>query len=94
MSLQTPLLELSQITISWCNYYYKLADSKSFLRVLDKWTRFRLRMCIGKVWKTPKRRIRELIKLGMDKWKTYLNGNTRKGMPNGTYSGVRGRKMK
>lgn len=47
MNLQTRLLKLSEITIGWCSYY-KLSDCKSFLRGLDEWTRFRVRMCIRK----------------------------------------------
>lgn len=87
MSLQNRLLKLSQITIGWCSYY-KLAECNSFLRALDKWTRFRLRMCIWKAWKTPKNRVRELIKLGMDKWKAHRNGNTRKGYCRIAHSGI------
>lgn len=30
-------------------------------------------------WKTPKTRVQNLIKLGMEPWKAYRNGNTRKG---------------
>lgn len=87
MNLQARLQKLSQITIGWCSYY-KLADCKSFLRILDEWTRFRIRMCIWKAWKTPKKRIRELVKLGMDKWKAYRNGNTRKGYCRIAHSGI------
>lgn len=87
MPLQSRLQKLSQITIGWCSYY-KLADCKSFLRGLDEWTRFRVRMCIWKAWKTPQKRIRELIKLGMDKWKAHRNGNTRKGYCRIAHSGI------
>lgn len=66
INLQVRLTKLSQITIDWCSYY-KLASCKSFLLMLDEWTRFRIRMCIWKSWKVPSKRIRELIKLGMDK---------------------------
>ena len=87
MNLQVRLQKLSQITIGWCSYY-KLADCKSFLLSLDEWTRFRIRMCIWKAWKTPTKRIRELVKLGMDKWKAYRNGNTRKGYCRIAHSGI------
>lgn len=87
MNLQARLVKLSQITIGWCSYY-KLAYCKSFLRRLDEWTRFRLRLCIWKAWKTPKKRIRELIRLGMDKWKAHRNGNTRKGYCRIAHSGI------
>ncbi|MCQ2427534.1 MAG: hypothetical protein MJ137_03905 [Clostridia bacterium] len=43
------------------------------------WLRRRLRMYIWKQWKKPKTRVQNLIKLGMEPWKAYRNGNTRKG---------------
>lgn len=78
ITLQYRLTKLSQITIGWCSYY-KLASCKTFLHSIDEWTRFRIRMCIWKAWKIPSKRIRELIKLGMSKWRAYQNGYTRKG---------------
>lgn len=87
MNQQARLLKLSQITIGWSSYY-KQADCKSFLLCLDDWTRFRMRMCIWEAWKTPRKRIRELIKLGMEKWKAHRNGNTRKGYCRIAHSGI------
>ena len=45
----------------------------------DGWLRRRLRMYIWKQWKKPKTRVKNLMKLGMEDWKAYRNGNTRKG---------------
>lgn len=87
MNIERRLSKLSQITIGWCSYY-KLAECGAFLKELDGWTRFRLRMCIWKSWKKPKKRIRELMKLGMEKWKAYRNGNTRKGYSRIAHSGI------
>ena len=36
-------------------------------------------MYIWKQWKLPRTRVQNLIKLGMEPWKAYRNGNTRKG---------------
>lgn len=87
MNIEHRLSKLSQITIGWCSYY-KLAECGAFLKELDGWMRFRLCMCIWKSWKKPKKRIRELMKLGMEKWKAYRNGNTRKGYSRIAHSGI------
>ena len=52
---------------------------KSTMADLDGWLRRRLRMYIWKQWKRPKTRVKNLKKLGMEDWKAYRNGNTRKG---------------
>lgn len=87
LNLQFRLRKLAEITQGWCSYY-RLADCKSFLERLDEWTRFRIRMCIWKAWKRPKKRIRELIKLGMEPWRAYRNGYTRKGYCRVAHSGI------
>lgn len=45
-------------------------------------------MCIWKSWKCASKRVDELIKLGMDKWKAHRNGNTRKGYCRVAHSGI------
>ena len=70
--------KLNQYLLGWCGYF-ALADTKSPFRKLDGWIRRRLRMCLWKNWKTPKTRIRNLIKLGVPSWKAYEWGNSRKG---------------
>ena len=45
-------------------------------------------MCIWKSWKRPNKRIRELLKLGIEKCRAYMNGNTRKGYCRIAHSGV------
>ena len=45
---------------------------------LDARIRYRLRMCIWKQWKTPQNRIKNLMKLGVDKdtaWITAYTGS-------------------
>ena len=71
-------VELRQYITGWVNYF-KLADMKSLLMVIDGWYRRRFRMIIWKQWKRVKSRIRNLIKLGLNRFKSYLFANTRKG---------------
>ncbi|BCB04598.1 hypothetical protein KH172YL63_27310 [Bacillus sp. KH172YL63] len=40
-------------------------------------------MCLWKQWKLPKTKVRNLIALGVPKWKAYEWGNTRKGILEG-----------
>ena len=69
---------LNQYLIGWCGYF-GLADTKSIFVQLDGWTRRRLRMCLWKNWKMPKTKTRNLINLGVPRWKAYEWGNSRKG---------------
>lgn len=87
ISIEDRLRKLAQVSIGWCSYF-AISKSKSFMTRLDEWTRFRIRMCLWKSWKQPRTRIRELIKLGMDKFHAYLNGNTRKGYCRIAHSGI------
>ena len=59
--------------------YYAIADMKNTMDDWNGWLRRRLRMYIWKQWKKPKTRVKNLMKLGMEDWKAYRNGNTRKG---------------
>lgn len=68
---------LRQYITGWVNYF-KLADMKSLLPKVDEWYRRRLRMIIWKQWKRIKTRLRNLIKLGIDKHKAWEHANTRK----------------
>jgi hypothetical protein len=62
----------------WLNYY-SVAEMKSTMEAWNGWLRRRIRMYICKQWKRPRTRIKNLMKLGMEDWKAYRNGNTRKG---------------
>jgi group II intron reverse transcriptase/maturase len=70
--------KLNQYLIGWCGYF-ALADTKSIFREVDSWIRRRLRMCLWKNWKIPKTKVRNLIRLGVPKWKAHEWGNSRKG---------------
>lgn len=69
---------LRQYITGWVQYF-KLADMQSLLIRVDEWYRRRLRMVIWKQWKQIKTRLRNLIKLGINKYKAYEWANTRKG---------------
>ncbi len=70
--------KLNQYLIGWCGYF-ALTDTRSIFSELDGWIRRRLRMCLWKNWKKPKTKVRNLINLGVPKWKAYEWGNSRKG---------------
>jgi len=69
---------LGRYITGWVQYF-KLADMQSLLIRVDEWYRRRLRMVIWKQWKQIKTRLRNLIKLGINKYKAYEWANTRKG---------------
>lgn len=69
--------ELRQYITGWVNYF-KLADIKKLLLLVDEWYRRRLRMVIWKQWKRVRTRFRNLHKLGIPKQKAWEYANTRK----------------
>jgi len=69
---------LRQYITGWVNYF-KLADMKKLLLRVDEWYRRRLRMVIWKQWKRLRTRGRNLMKLGIVKYKAWEFANTRKG---------------
>ena len=68
---------LRQFITGWVNYF-KLADMTKLLSKVDEWYRRRLRMVIWKLWKRVRTRWRNLIKLGINKYKAWEWANTRK----------------
>lgn len=78
---------LNQVIRGWINYF-KIGHMKTSLKKIDTHTRFRLRMCIWKKWKTAKNRRRNLMKLGMDKYNAYKFAHTSKGAVRISYSWV------
>ena len=69
---------LRQYVTGWVNYF-KLADMQKLLFRVDSWYRRRLRMVIWKQWKRLRTRGRNLMKLGINKYKAWEWANTRKG---------------
>ena len=69
--------KLSSFIKGWLNYY-KYADIQNLMKRVDEWYRRRLRMIIWKQWKNIKTKWRNLIKLGINKYKAWEYANTRK----------------
>src|SRR5690606_41836992 len=68
---------LRQYITGWVNYF-KLADMRELLISIDKWYRRRIRMVIWKQWKQARTKLKNLIKLGVNKSKAWEWANTRK----------------
>ena len=49
----------------WINYFQHATGYQKF-KDLDAWIRNRLRYCIWKQWKRPKRRLRAFLQLGVE----------------------------
>ena len=77
-SVRTVMQNVQVFMQGWLGYY-AIADMMSTMEDWNGWLRRRLRMYIWKQWKKPKTRVTNLKKLGMEDWKAYRNGNTRKG---------------
>ena len=77
-SFDDRLKEINQYIRGWVNYF-KVGKMKTFLEKMDKYVRRRLRMCLWKQWKTPKKRRQNLIKLGMMPHEAYKNSYSSKG---------------
>ncbi|MDU6040515.1 MAG: group II intron reverse transcriptase/maturase [Clostridium butyricum] len=78
ISMEYRLLKLNQIMRGWINYY-GIANARGKLMELDSWIRRRLRACIWKQWKKISTKHRNLVKLGINKYKAWEYANTRKG---------------
>ncbi len=77
ISIESRILRLRQYVQGWMAHYgcgLKFDDAVKF----DGWIRRRLRMCYWKQWRRPRRRIRELIKLGVRKLDAICLGLSRK----------------
>ena len=77
-SLDDVLYNLKIYMRGWLGYY-EIAEMKNTMEEWNGWLRRRIRMCIWKQWKKPKTKVENLKKLGMEPWKAFRNGNTRKG---------------
>jgi RNA-directed DNA polymerase len=78
---------INQLIRGWVNYF-KVGYMKKSLGKIDSHTRFRLRMCIWKKWKTAKNRKKNLMTLGMNKYEAYKYSHTSKGTTRIAYSWV------
>lgn len=78
IDMGTRLMKLRYLFRGWFNYF-KIGSLKKIIKEIDSHTRFRLRMCIWKQWKTIGKRYKSLHKLGIEKSKAWEWANTRKG---------------
>lgn len=76
--LEPALRKLRQSIVGWLNYY-RLASMKKMIQELDSWLKHRIRACVWKMWKRPKTRKRELMKLGVEREVAYMAGYSNKG---------------
>jgi len=77
IGMESRLVRLRQYVQGWMAHYgcgMKYDDALEF----DGWIRRRLRMCYWKQWRKPRRRIRELIKLGVSIREAISLGLSRK----------------
>jgi len=58
------IIKLNQLMRGWV-HYFKIATGYQKLKTLDSWIRCRLRYCVWKQWKRPKRRLRAFLQLGV-----------------------------
>ena len=69
--LEELIEQINTYTVGWIGYY-RQANTPSVYEELDKWIRRRLRQLIWKRWKRGTTRYRELVKLGVPKWRAGL----------------------
>ncbi len=78
VSMEYRLAKLSEYVRGWMGYF-GVSEYYTIVPTLDEWLRRRVRLCYWKMWKKPRRRIRQLLKLGVDKRHAILTGLSRKG---------------
>ncbi|WP_370274238.1 group II intron maturase-specific domain-containing protein [Flavobacterium sp. RSP46] len=85
-----------QIQRGWLNYF-RGTSIRGKLRDIDGWLHNRLRYCIWTDWKKPKRKRKNLMRLGIDKDHAYAWSRTRNALhsriPKIQYQSVSKRRM-
>ena len=77
-SFDERIVKLNQVLRGWINYF-KLANMHGKLRDIDVWVRRRLRRFIWHDWKKPNRKMKNLIRLGINPGMAYAWSRTRMG---------------
>lgn len=78
VDMNTRVDKINKAIRGWINYF-RIGNFKTVLRGVDSWLHTRIRMCIWKQWKTPQKRRKSLIRLGMKPEFAYMNSYSRKG---------------
>lgn len=78
VSMSERLERLNRYLRGWMNYF-GISQYYRPIEELDGWLRRRIRMCYWKQWHRPRRRIANLLKLGMSKRQAIMTGISRKG---------------
>lgn len=78
VSINERLTRLKYLYRGWFNYF-KYGKMKSLCIQIDGYTRFRLRICIWKQWKTISKKYKSLKQLGINKYKAWEWANSRLG---------------
>lgn len=78
ISMEHRLSLLRSYLRGWMGYFGLAAQLKLFDR-LDQWLRRRIRMCYWKQWRRPRKRRRELIRLGVPVRQAIRHARSRKG---------------
>ena len=79
ISMEARLHKLKEYISGWTNYF-GISEYYTPIPKLDKWIRRRIRLCYWKMWKKPRKRMSELMKLGTSRKEAILAGRSRKGL--------------
>ena len=77
VSMEYRIEKLSEYLRGWMAYF-SLSEYYSPVPILDEWIRRRLRMCYWKQWKRCRKRVGELLKLGVSERQAVLTALSRK----------------
>lgn len=77
VSMDHRMQKLSEYLRGWMAYF-ALSEYYRPVPELDEWIRRRLRMCYWKQWRTCRKRVRELLKLGVSESQAVLTALSRK----------------
>lgn len=87
VSMSHRIYSINLLLKGWINYF-GVAKSKQAIHEIEELLRTRLRVIRWKEWKKTKTKIKELIHLGVPKWKAYQFANTRKGYTRTAHSPI------
>jgi RNA-directed DNA polymerase len=79
ISMEVRLHKLREYMHGWTNYF-GISEYYTPIPKLDQWIRRRIRLCYWKMWKKPRKRMSELMKLGTSRKEAILAGRSRKGL--------------